>query len=103
MMGAVTTRDTCLVPLFCAERGIRRAGGVKRMRPFLSEEQHALLEHLPPFLPTLDSVIECELAVAKHFIPRGRALARETGAEWPEALEAATVRYVENALGCTVA
>lgn len=102
MTGAVTTRDTCLVPLLCAERGIRRAGGVKRLRPFLSEEQHGLLERLPPFLPTLESVIECELAVASHFIPRGRALARSTGAEWPDALESATVRYVEDAIGCTV-
>jgi hypothetical protein len=41
-------------------------------------------------------------AVARHFIPRGRALARSTGAEWPEALEAATVGYVEDAIGCIV-
>ncbi|MBD0328557.1 MAG: hypothetical protein ICV64_00405 [Thermoleophilia bacterium] len=102
MLGAVTIRDTCLVPLFCAERGVRRGGGAKRLRPFLSAEQHALLEGLPPFAPTLDSVIDSELALAQIFVPRGRALAAATGAHWPGALETATVRHVERAIGVPV-
>jgi hypothetical protein len=100
--GIITIRDTCLVPLFCAERGIRRAGGAKRLNVFLSEEQRFLLESLPPIVPTIDAVIEAEIALARLFIPRGRALAAKTGAAWPEQLEAATLAHVARGLGITV-
>lgn len=102
VLGAMTIRETCAIPLFYAERGIRRSGGAKRLRPFLSEEQHALLESLPPLAATLDSVIECELALARIFVPRGRALAAATGGTWPDALERATIRHVESSIGCSV-
>ncbi len=35
--GAVQLRDTCLVPLMHAERGVMRTGGNKRLRAFLTE------------------------------------------------------------------
>ena len=97
--GVVTLRDVCLTPLFYAERGVRHRGGAKRVRPFLSEEQYRLLESIPPIDSTLDTCIEANLAIARIFIPRGRALAERTGATWPADLEAATVRYVEWGLG----
>ena len=102
MLGALTVRDTCLVPLFCAERGVTRSGGAKRLRPFLSEEQHLLLESLPPFAPTLDSVIDSEVALARLFIPRGRALAAATDQRWPVDLERAAIRHVESAIGVRI-
>jgi hypothetical protein len=101
-LGSVTIRDYCLVPLFCAERGVRRAGGAKRLRPFLSEEQHQILQSLPPIEATLDGVIEAALTMARIFVPRGRALAERTGGRWPAELEAATLAHVSRGLGIEV-
>lgn len=97
--GTIARRDSCLTPLLLAERGIRRSGGQKRLNPFLSAEQRRLLESLPPIIPTVDAVVECELAIARIFIPRGRALAAATGARWPAELEAATLAHVRQGLG----
>ena len=49
------------------------------------------------------AIIEAETTMAEIFIPRGRALAAVTGARWPDALERATLRHVEEAIGVTVA
>lgn len=94
VQGATTTLYTCVVPLFLAERGAVRVGGAKRLRRFLSDEQYGLLEALPPVEHTLESVIASELALAAIFVPRGRALADRLGAEWPGALEEATLAYL---------
>jgi hypothetical protein len=102
MNGVITLRDTGLVPLFFAERGIARVGGNKRLNPFLSTEQQELLRNLPPLAPTIDSVIEAEAAIARIFIPRGRRLAAATGAAWPSELERATVAYFEHNLDTKV-
>lgn len=101
--GTIARRDSCLVPLLLAERGIRRAGGQKRLNPFLSSEQVRLLEALPPIMPTVDAVVACETALARIFLPRGRALAARTGARWPAELEAATLAHVERGLGVALA
>ena len=102
MNGVITLRDTGLVPLFFAERGIARVGGNKRLNPFLSDEQQALLRTLPPLAPTIDSVIDAEAAIARIFIPRGRRLAALTGATWPDDLERATVHHFERNLDTTI-
>jgi predicted nucleotidyltransferase len=99
MLGVLTVRDTCLVPLFLAERGIQRRGGVKRLNHWLSQEQRAVLESLPPLVATVDSVVDAQLHVARIFIERGRALAARLDADWPDELESATLRHVENGLG----
>jgi hypothetical protein len=98
----ITIQDTCVVPLFMAERGIHRGGGNKRQRPFLSDEQYHILASLPPLAPTIDSVIDSELALAQIFIPRGRRLAAWTAARWPDAFESATVARLEHALGIPI-
>jgi hypothetical protein len=97
--GAIIVRDTCLVPLLMAERGVRRAGGNKRQRMFLTAEQYGLLTSLPPLEATLDSAIDFQLALAPIFVPRGRLLANATGGTWPDAFESATLRHLEDALG----
>jgi hypothetical protein len=102
MNGVITLRDYGLVPLMFAERGVRKRGGNKRLNPFLSEEQQQVLLDLPPIGPTIDSVIEAEVAIARDFIPRGRSLSRSVDASWPEAFEQATVRRVEDAFGVKV-
>lgn len=99
MLGVLTVRDTCLVPLLLAERGIQRRGGMKRLNYWLSDEQRAVVESLPPLAPTVDSVVDAQLHLARIFIARGRALAERLDAEWPEELEAATIAHVEQGLG----
>lgn len=99
MLGVLTVRDTCLVPLFLAERGVRRRGGVKRLNHWLSAEQREVLESLPPLVATVDSVVDAQLHLARIFIERGRALAARLGEPWPEELERATLRHVEGGLG----
>lgn len=102
MNGVLTARDTCLVPLMMAERGVRRVGGNKRLDPFVSPEQRAVLRAIPPLAPTIDAVVAAEVAIAADFVPRGRRLAAATGAEWPRALQDATVAWFERGLGASV-
>lgn len=106
--GVLMVRDTSLVRLLLAERGLRSTrhdggGGLfpftKRLRPFLTEEQYAVLTSLPPLQATLDSVIDGYVALARAFLPRARRLAQATGAVWPAALEDASVDYFERSLG----
>jgi hypothetical protein len=100
--GVVLLRDSCLVPLLCAERGVHRIGGAKRMRRFLSRGQYELLCSLPAIDGTLDTCIEANLALARIFVPRARALAGRVGASWPADLERATIDHVERGLGIRV-
>lgn len=100
--GVVAARDVCLTALLCAERGIRKTGGAKRVRPFLSDEQYQVLRGLPAIDGTLDACIDACLTLARIFIPRGRALAARVGARWPDDLERATVAHVEEALGVRI-
>lgn len=85
-----------------AERGVRKIGGNKRLNPFLSESQRQVLLRLPVLSPTIESVIEAEMAIAREFIPRGRALAEVTGAQWPDELEHATVAHFERSFGASI-
>jgi hypothetical protein len=102
MNGAVMLCYTCLVPLLHAEQGVVRTGGNKRMREFLTEEQHDLLRALPPIEATLRSVVESYAATAEVFVSRGRALATKTGGVWPEEFEAATRRHLERSIGTPI-
>ncbi len=109
--GVIMARDLDLVRLLLAEQGWEstreHAAGnpfpfTKRLRPYLTEEQHALLASLPPLAAAIDSVIDGYVALARAFLPRGRQLARRTGAEWPAAYEAASVGYFERSLGVSL-
>ena len=102
MNGVIVLCDDCLVPLMFAERGVRKVGGNKRLNPFLSVEQRQVLLDLPPLAPTVDSVIEAEIAIAREFIPRGRALALTTSSPWPQELEDATVGHFERSFGARI-
>ena len=90
---------TCLVPLMHAEQGVVRTGGNKRMRAFLTEEQHNVLQSLPAVEATIPSVVESYAATSEVFVSRGRALAGQTGGDWPEAFEDATRRHLERSIG----
>jgi hypothetical protein len=110
--GVILVRDLALVPLLLAERGWKstrehQLGNpfpfTKRLRTYLTDDQNALLGSLPPLEATIDSVIEGYVALARAFLPRARRLAEETGAEWPEAYERASVRFFERSLGASIA
>lgn len=106
--GVVLVRDMCLVRLFLAEQGWENTREhtfgnpfpfTKRLREYLTGEQNELLESLPAVAPTIDSGIEGYVALSQIFLPRARALAERTGAEWPTAYEKASVRFFETMTG----
>jgi hypothetical protein len=106
--GVVLVRDMCLVRLFLAEQGWEttreHAFGnpfpfTKRLRTYLTDEQNLVLASLPPVAPTIDSGIDGYLALARAFLPRARALAKQTGSRWPAAYEKASVGFFERMLG----
>lgn len=112
--GVIVMRDIGLVALLLAEQGLTSvppgrkpfAGNpfpfTKRLRPYLTDEQKALLAALPPLAPTVDSAIEGFVALAKAFLPRARRLAERTGARWPAEFERASVSYFERSLGASL-
>jgi hypothetical protein len=106
--GVIMVRDLDLVALFLAERGWattrEHAFGnpfpfSKRLRNYLTDEQNSILQSLPPVAATIDSVIDCYLALARVFLPRARSLAERVGATWPLVYELASVQYFERSLG----
>jgi predicted nucleotidyltransferase len=78
------------------------ARGVKRLNPFLTPEQRALLEGLAPPRPGRDPLIAANGELAGLFLPRARALAQARGVAWPEAFEQATRRHLEQTVGLRI-
>jgi len=110
--GVVIVRDMCLVKLLLAEQGWETTREhtfgnpfpfTKRLRGYLTDEQNALLESLPPVVATIDSGIEGYVALARAFIPRAKALAARLGADWPTAYEQASCAFFERMLGVDLA
>ena len=84
MNGVITLRDTGLVPLFFAERGIARVGGNKRLNPFLSDGtagaapricRRSHPRSIPSSMPKLRSPASSSRAAAGS--------PQSTGAAWP--------------------
>jgi hypothetical protein len=96
--GTIARRDLGLVPLMLAENGIRRSDRDRRLECYLDDDQRAVLRTLPPVAADRLSVLAADAAIAREFITRGRALARMTGASWPEAVETATLDHLERRL-----
>ncbi len=106
--GVILMRDIALVGLFLAEQGLvstrEHAFGnpfpfSKRLRRYLTEEQHAILEALPPVCASIDSAIEGYVALAEVFLPRAARLAAAAGAPWPADYARASVAHFEQAVG----
>lgn len=94
MNGSVLRRDVGLIPLMLAENGVRKSDGAKRLNRYLTQEQLDFLYALPPLETTVESCVHFDRLVATEVIRRGRALAAKTNSVWPDALEAATLRYL---------
>jgi hypothetical protein len=108
MNGVIMIRDIALVGLLLAEGGLATTREhvmgnpfpfTKRLRSYLTDEQNALLESLPPLAPNLDSVIDGYVALAEAFLPRAKRLAASTGSSWPTEYETASVAYFERMVG----
>lgn len=74
-------------------------GGMLHQSKLLSPDQMDLLRSLPYPRPDRDALIEANLAIAREFMPRARAMAQRLDIEWPEAFEAATRKRVRQTLG----
>lgn len=96
--GTIARRDVGLVPLMLAENGIRRSDRDRRLEPYLDDDQRTVLRTLPAVAADRLSVLSADAAIAREFIRRGRALARITGASWPEVVETATLDHLERRL-----
>ena len=99
MHGGVFTWRELLVDVMLAENGIRNRGGKKRLNPYLTDDQRHILESLP--IPTMDmtQILGCLQAITHEALHRGKALARSTGAPWPQILEDAAMASVDRRLG----
>lgn len=88
-----------LTDLFMLDVSNPDPGGILHMSKLLSAEQIGIMSGLPFPNATKNEVIEAQLAVARVFMPRARAMAKRLNVEWPEAFEAATRRVLEEKLG----
>lgn len=87
-----------LTDLLTIEVNPRIPGGMLHLSRVLDPERMAVLAAVPLPQLTADAAIESNLAVARTFIPRAKALCASLGVEWPTAFEAATRRHLQRAL-----
>lgn len=100
--GGVLLR-TMIVDLMLAENGRARSErGAKRLTQMLTPAQIATLEELPPLLATRESAWAFNVAAARLFLPRAKALAAKLGVPWPTAFEDATRAHLQRALGLVI-
>ncbi|RYE44239.1 MAG: nucleotidyltransferase domain-containing protein [Hyphomicrobiales bacterium] len=87
-----------LTDLLIIEVNPRIPGGMLHLSRVLDAERMAVLASVP--LPQLnaDAAIESNLALARVYIPRAKALCASLGVEWPMAFEAATRHNLQRAL-----
>ena len=74
--GAAAFRDSLLIPLMLAENGVRKADGAKRLNRYLTSEQIAALQAIPPIGSDPEQLIAAHTAVAQEYLTRGRRLGR---------------------------
>ena len=74
-------------------------GGILHQSKMLPPEDMAVLRALP--YPPLErqALIDANLAIARQFMPRARALAEQLDIPWPDDFEAATRRHLNATLG----
>lgn len=87
-----------LTDLLILERNLPDPGGILHLSRVLDPERMELLASIP--LPSFsrDSAIETNLALARVFMPRAKALAEKLGIDWPLAFEEATRAHLARSL-----
>jgi hypothetical protein len=86
------------------ENGVTQSmrGGVLKLNRFLTAEQRAELEAVPPLAATRASVLAANGALARIFFPRARALAAARGVDWPHDFERAVRSVLARELGLAI-
>lgn len=97
-LGVGLQRDA-LMNLMLEEVTLPDIGGALHLSRVLPPEDMEVLQALPFPSPTRAELIDANLALARQFFPRARALASRIGLAWPERFEAATRRVLERQLG----
>ncbi len=98
VMGVGLLRDM-LINLMIEETTMPDTGGILHMSKVLPAPDVALVYGLPYPGPQLDEILAANMAIAKAFFPRARALSARLGIAWPEAFETATRRNLRSRLG----
>jgi len=101
--GAAGFRDSLLIPLMLAENGVRKVDGAKRLNRYLTAEQIAALEAIPPIGSDPEQLTESHAAIAREYLTRARRLAAALGEPWPTELERASLELWRRELGIIVA
>lgn len=100
--GAAGFRDSLLIPLMLAENGVRKTDGAKRLNRYLTDEQVAALQAIPPVGSDPERLIEAHTAIAREYLTRARRLAALLDEPWPTELEEASLRLWRTELGIDV-
>jgi hypothetical protein len=87
-----------LTDLLILEMNLPDAGGNLHLSRVLDAERMALLASIPLAQLSKESAIETNLALARVFLPRAKALHATLGIEWPTAFEDAARRTLMRAL-----
>ena len=87
-----------LTDLLIMEVNPRIPGGMLHLSRVLDAQRMAVLAAVPLPQLTADAAIASNLALARTFMPRAKALCAALGVEWPAAFEAATRRNLQRAL-----
>ncbi len=92
-----------LIEMMIEANGIGRSqrGGAKRLNPYLTPDQRAAVEAMPSPGANRAELIAANLALAALFLPLARDTLAKAGAPWPQALEDATRRRLEETLKLT--
>lgn len=76
--------------------------GAKRLNAFLTDEQRAWLEALPPPPAERNALIAANATLARQFLAQAKPLAAKLGTPWPTAFEEATRRHLKAALALEI-
>ena len=88
-----------LIALLIEQLDLPAPPGIKHLATLLPPQDMELVTGLPLAQANRESVISTNLAYARLFLPRARALSDRVGAAWPEAFEAATRAHLRRELG----
>ncbi|MFD1192487.1 aminoglycoside 6-adenylyltransferase [Phenylobacterium conjunctum] len=88
-----------LISLLIEQLDLPAPPGIKNLARLLPPKDLELVTDLPLAEPNRDSVISTNLAYARLFLPRAKALCERIGAAWPEDFETATRAHLRRELG----
>jgi len=93
-----------LIEMMIEANGVGRAerGGAKKLNPYLTADQRAALEALPPAGANREALIGANLALARLFLPLAKDVRAQARTPWPQALETATRAQLQRTLAVTI-